>query len=519
MKFNLKRILILFISLFVIGSVAIETSVHTVSGDSLHLKDYTNEIQNLNEPYKFIKPDYFKPITHLSFTNKPVTRYYQLTLKKVKMSPDGFERTVWSVNGQHPGPLIQANKGDRLVINVTNHFDDPATVHWHGMFQHGTNWYDGVPGQVNSPLISGLGRYNCTAAPPGSKCKSNQPLAVYNVKKNKKYRFRIINSSADGVFVFSIDQHKLKVIEADGIYLKPTIIKKLPVAVGQRYSVIVDANQPVGNYFIRGTLDKRCTPINNATINFNSAIDWNGLGILHYEGAINKPNSKEFDDDFTPCRDLDKKHLNPIKPITKYDGHVTDFVNITITFGRDKNQRLKALINNSSFVPQMNDPTVNKITRDIDAKDLPKEQNSVIFNHNGGIAEIYVKNNNGADHPFHMHGHVFAIMYVGEKGEVHDKSKYNKRNPVVRDTLTIPGNGFVVIRFITDNPGVWAFHCHIEWHVELGMVLGIIELQDTLKKETIPEDVVALCLEHDLQKRTTRKMLNSIVINEIRSYD
>ncbi|CAB4404746.1 unnamed protein product, partial [Rhizophagus irregularis] len=64
------------------------------------------------------------------------------------MSPDGFERPVWSVNGQHPGPLIQANKGDRLVLNVTNNFDDPATVHWHGMFQHGTNWYDGVPGQT-----------------------------------------------------------------------------------------------------------------------------------------------------------------------------------------------------------------------------------------------------------------------------------------------------------------------------------------------------------------------------------
>jgi FtsP/CotA-like multicopper oxidase with cupredoxin domain len=125
MKFNLK-ILILFISLFAIGSSAIETNVLTVDDDSLHLKAYTNEIQNLNKPYEYIKTNYFKPITHLPFTDKPVTRYYQLTLKKVKMSPDGFERTVWSVNGQQPGPLIQANKGDRLVINVTNNFGDPA---------------------------------------------------------------------------------------------------------------------------------------------------------------------------------------------------------------------------------------------------------------------------------------------------------------------------------------------------------------------------------------------------------
>jgi FtsP/CotA-like multicopper oxidase with cupredoxin domain len=384
--------------------------------------------------------------------------------------------------------------------------------------------YAGFRPIPDSPLITGLGRYNCTAAPPGSKCKSNQPLAVYSVKKNKKYRFRIINSAADGVFVFSIDQHKLKVIESEGIYVKPTIIEKLPINVGQRYSVIVDANQPIGNYFIRGTLDKRCTPNNNATINFNSAIDWNGLGILHYEGAKNtKPNSKEFDDDFTPCRDLDKKHLKPLKPVTKYDGHVTDFVNITIAFGRDKNQRLDALINGTSFVPQMNDPTVNKITRNFPPEDLPKEQNSVIFNNNGGIAEIYIWNNNTADHPFHMHGHVFAVMFVGEKGQIPDKSKYDKRNPIIRDTVLIPGNGYLVIRFITDNPGIWAFHCHIEWHVEIGMVMEIVELPNILKNETIPEDVVSLCLENNLQKRKgsalapARRMFNSLIINEVRS--
>ncbi|GBC00009.1 hypothetical protein RclHR1_03700016 [Rhizophagus clarus] len=612
MNFYLKRISVLFILslLFSIGSSAIETNIYTVNGNSLHLKGYTNEIQNPNKPYDDIKTDYFKPITHLNFTDKPVTRYYHLTLKKVQMSPDGFERTVWSVNGQHPGPLIQANKGDRLVINVTNNFDDPASVHWHGMFQHGTNWYDGVPGQTqcpipndislvynfsttdqygtywyhshffaqyvdglrgglivydqddpylkqydyeyvvvlsdwhhnttgvllplsnvpgyagfrpipDSPLISGVGRYNCTAAPPGSKCNSNQPLPVYKVEKNKKYRFRIINSAADGAFVFSIDQHKLKVIELEGIYVKPTIIKKLPINVGQRYSVIVDANQPIGNYFIRGTLDKRCTPNNNATTNFNSAIDWNGLGILRYEGAENtKPNSKEFNDDFKPCRDLNKKHSLPLKPITKYDGHVSDFVNITIAFGRDSNQRLEALVNNVSFVPQMNDATVNKITRDFAPKDLPKEENSVIFNHNGGIAELYVWNNNTADHPFHMHGHSFAIMFVGEKGQLPNESKYDKRNPIVRDTVTIPGNGFLVIRFITDNPGIWAFHCHIEWHVELGMVMQLIELPNILKNETVPDDVISLCLENEFQKRKTltpRRMFNSIIINEIRS--
>jgi hypothetical protein len=37
-------------------------------------------------------------------------------------------------------------------------------------------------------------------------------------------------------------------------------------------------------------------------------------------------------------------------------------------------------------------------------------------------------------------------------------------NPVRRDTVTVPAQGWTVIRFRADNPGVWMFHCHIEWH-------------------------------------------------------
>ena len=45
----------------------------------------------------------------------------------------------------------------------------------------------------DSGLISGRGRYNCSAAPLGSKCDPNAPLAVYKFKKGKRYRLRLIN--------------------------------------------------------------------------------------------------------------------------------------------------------------------------------------------------------------------------------------------------------------------------------------------------------------------------------------
>ncbi|KAJ3270860.1 hypothetical protein HK104_004832 [Borealophlyctis nickersoniae] len=45
--------------------------------------------------------------------------------------------------------------------------------------------------------------------------------------------------------------------------------------------------------------------------------------------------------------------------------------------------------------------------------------------------------------------------------------------------------GSAVIRFRADNPGIWLFHCHIQWHMETGLVATFIEapaqMQQTVK--------------------------------------
>ncbi|KAI8844847.1 multicopper oxidase-domain-containing protein [Chytridium lagenaria] len=34
---------------------------------------------------------------------------------------------------------------------------------------------------------------------------------------------------------------------------------------------------------------------------------------------------------------------------------------------------------------------------------------------------------------------------------------------------------YTVIRFVADNPGVWFFHCHIEWHIQAGLAMAFVE--------------------------------------------
>ena len=47
-----------------------------------------------------------------------------------------------------------------------------------------------------------------------------------------------------------------------------------------------------------------------------------------------------------------------------------------------------------------------------------------------------------------------------------------------KDTLQIPPGGYAIIRTKLDNAGTWIFHCHINYHVDIGMamVLQIGEL-------------------------------------------
>lgn len=53
-----------------------------------------------------------------------VSQEWSLTAKAI--SPDGFTRSAEVVNGVFPGPLLTANKGDSIVVNVQNNLLDPS---------------------------------------------------------------------------------------------------------------------------------------------------------------------------------------------------------------------------------------------------------------------------------------------------------------------------------------------------------------------------------------------------------
>jgi iron transport multicopper oxidase len=64
-----------------------------------------------------------------------------------------------------------------------------------------------------------------------------------------------------------------------------------------------------------------------------------------------------------------------------------------------------------------------------------------------------------------------------------------------RDTFVLYPQGYIVLRFKADNPGVWLFHCHIEWHVDQGLIATMVEAPLEIQKMvTLPQDHIDACV-------------------------
>jgi len=125
----------------------------------------------------------------------------------------------------------------------------------------------------------------------------------------------------------------------------------------------------------------------------------------------------------------------------------------------------------------------------------PATTNSFQVAHNQ-VIDIVVNNHDTGPHPFHLHGHTFFVMGYGLEGDGDYNPSNNTliRNGVRRDTVVVPTGSWAVLRFIADNPGVWFFHCHIDWHLQSGLAATIVEAADVLQSSlTIPLVTRRIC--------------------------
>ncbi|KAJ7743926.1 laccase [Mycena maculata] len=482
-----------------------------------------------------------------------------LTLTNGDVAPDGFTRQAVLVNGQMPGPLIVGNKGDELSLNVIDNLTNETmllstSIHWHGFFQPnnsfndgvafvtqcpiavnnsflytiptnsqaGTFWYhshlstqycDGLRGPLViydpddpnadlydvddettiitlndwyhgpastlgvvptliSTLINGLGRY---AGGPTSQ------LAVINVTQGQRYRMRMVSMSCDPNFTFTIDGHNMTIIETDSVNTQAVTVDSIQIFAGQRYSFVLNADQAVDNYWIR-------TVANGGTAGFDNGIN---SAILRYVGADDVDPTTNATTSATPLVETD---LHPLVatavPGTAVAGGADVTMNLVISLDLTD---FTFEINGASFTP----PTVPVLLQILSGAELATDllpSGSVFTLPPNSVVELSIPGGTaGAPHPFHLHGHNFFVV----KSAGNDT--YNFLNPIIRDVVSTGTSTTdnTTIRFVTDNAGPWILHCHIDFHLELGLAIVFAEDTATIANSTQNTAWDDLCPTYD----------------------
>ena len=135
----------------------------------------------------------------------------------------------------------------------------------------------------------------------------------------------------------------------------------------------------------------------------------------------------------SPALSLDlERRLRAVEPLTPRKADRVHIINLTG--------------NMASYVWSINDVPWTK-----DVPPLPIAK--------GERVELVLVNKNPMPHPMHLHGHQFQVVEI-------DGQRFAG---ALRDTVLVPPKGRVVVAFDANNPGWWAFHCHLLYHMEAGM--------------------------------------------------
>ena len=94
----------------------------------------------------------------------------------------------------------------------------------------------------------------------------------------------------------------------------------------------------------------------------------------------------------------------------------------------------------------------------------------------GERIELVISNTTGMSHPMHLHGHVFEVTEIDGQ----------KIAGAKRDTILVPPKSTIKVVFDADNPGVWAYHCHILYHLATRM-FTVVKYENTDTKFWKPE--------------------------------
>lgn len=116
---------------------------------TIHYHEVLPHVPQLRDTSEYVLPPSWDR------SSAPVIREYHWTISDAELNPDGVYRPMILINNQFPGPLVECNEGDTIVVKVENKAINATSIHFHGLFQNGTNFMDGTVGVTQCPIAPG----------------------------------------------------------------------------------------------------------------------------------------------------------------------------------------------------------------------------------------------------------------------------------------------------------------------------------------------------------------------------
>jgi FtsP/CotA-like multicopper oxidase with cupredoxin domain len=303
---------------------------------------------------------------------------------------------------------------------------------------------------------------------------SSSVHAQFLVDPDSSYAsYNLISAAGTSTLVFSIDEHPMYVYAVDGRYVEPIRVDAVTISNGIRYSVLIQLNQPVGDYTIRLATTGANQILNTtATLSYNTtdktlkrpslpSIDITGTLISSNYTALDESTIVPFPVELPPQDVAQTRVLNIDRFNASYRWTLG---NTSLPLAAEDRAPLL-------FYPETTQTSLSIATLNGTWVDL-----------------ILLVQPFQPPHPIHKHSNKFFVIGQGEgqwnyssvaEAMQHIPQSFNLKTPQIRDTYYTPAAvtapSWLAIRYHVVNPGAFLLHCHIQVHLSGGMGLPLLD--------------------------------------------
>jgi CopA family copper-resistance protein len=327
--------------------------------------------------------------------------------------------------------------------------------------------------------------------------------ALFN--KNEKVRLRFINASAGSMFDVRIPGLKMTVVQADGQNVEPTPVDEFRIGIAETYDVIVEPNEekPFTIFaesldrsgYARGTLapregmeapvpELRPRPersmkdmgmkMDMAGMEMDGNMNTEGMGHDgHGDMKMDHSGMSMTNKAAEPVKHGPDQHGIGAAAIADYQFDRLDEPGIGL--GKD-GRKVLVYRDLKSLEPNIDKRqperevelhltgNMERYMWSFDGKEFHEVDGPIEFQHNERL-RLTLVNDTMMEHPIHLHGMWMEL----ENGN----GNYNPR----KHTLLVQPAQRISALVTPRDKGRWAFHCHILYHMEMGM-FRVVQVSD-----------------------------------------